>query len=284
MAQRNPADLVLRARYRETVLFPDLTERLALRLSSVLTYLARAHFGLWHKKMGGPDFTNASGVFTPLAAVELEATDIPVTPWQPFLVRGETYLAKTVDAHGAVQKLVREGRHVIHDAGGAVVARARLANVFTRYDPDPTRRRVTSLPPELRLGEAPSRITTLLGVDELVPGDRTPDFIEERAHVWHYGQTDANRHVNSMEYLRSMERFVADALHAAGHDLRRLYFSRARIVYRKPSFRGDGYRRVAWFRGEAPLVVAGAFVKAADPPGAPPAVAVELTLGQHAAP
>jgi hypothetical protein len=66
-----------------------------------------------------------------------------------------------------------------------------------------------------------------------------------------------------------------------GHDLRRLFFSRARIVYRKPCFRGEGYRREAWFQGEAPLAVAGAFRKADDPPEARPAVAVELTLAQH---
>ncbi len=281
MAQRNPADLVLRARYRETVLFPDLTERLGLRLSSILTYTARAHFGLWHKKVGGTDFTNPSGVFTPLVAVELETTDVPVQPWQPFRVHGETYLAKTLDEHGRVRQLLREGRHTVHDAAGTVVARAKLSNVFTRYDPDPARRRVTELPSELRLGSAPSRVTRLLDVDALVPAGRRPDFVEHGERVWHYGQTDANRHVNGMEYLRSMELFVADALNAAGHDLGRLFFSRARIVYRKPSFRGEGYRRCAWFRGEAPLVVVGAFHKAADPPEARPAVAVELTMGQH---
>jgi len=281
MAQRNPADLVLRARYRETVLFPDLTERLGLRLSSILTYTARAHFGLWHKRMGGPDFTNPSGVFTPLVAVELETTDVPVEPRQPFRVHGETYLGKTLDEHGAVRHLVREGRHTVHGPAGTVVARAKLSNVFTRYDPDPARRRMTELPPELRLGPAPSRVIDLPDVDALVPAGRRPDFVEHGERVWHYGQTDANRHVNGMEYLRSMELFVADALNAAGHDLGRLFFSRARIVYRKPCFRGEGYRRCAWFRGEAPLVIAGAFHKADDPPETRPAVVVELTMGQH---
>src|SRR5262249_24624070 len=118
MTERNPADVVFRARYRETVLFPDLTERLGLRLSSILTYTARAHFGLWHKKVGGPDFTNPSGVFTPLVSVELETTDIPVERMQPFRVHGETYLAKTLDRHGAVRHLLREGRHTVHDVKG----------------------------------------------------------------------------------------------------------------------------------------------------------------------
>jgi hypothetical protein len=281
MPKRNPADLVLRARYRETILFPDLTERLALRLSSIVTYTARAHFALWHRKVGGADFTDPSGVFTPLVAVELETTDRPVQPWEPFRVHGETYLARTVDEQGATRQLVREGRHVVRDVAGNVVARATLRNVFTRYHADPALRRVTELPPELRLGSAPSRVTELLDIAALVPADREPDFVEAGEHVWHYGQTDANRHVNGMEYLKSMELFVADALHAAGHDLRRLFFARARIVYRKPCFRGEGFRRAAWFRGEAPLVVSGVFRKADDPPGARPAVAVELTLGQH---
>jgi hypothetical protein len=153
--------------------------------------------------------------------------------------------------------------------------------VFTRYDADPARRRVTELPPELGLGTAPSRVTELLDVAALVPTGRRPDFVEQTERVWHYGQTDANRHVNGMEYLRAIELFVADALHAAGHDLRRLFFARARIAYRKPCFRGEGYRRRAWFRGEAPLVVTGVFQKSGDPLDGRPAVAVELTMGQH---
>lgn len=68
-----------------------------------------------------------------------------------------------------------------------------------------------------------------------------------------------------------------------GSDLRRLFFARARIVYRKPCFRGEAFGRVAWLAGEAPPVVVGVFTKATDPPGARPAVAVELTLGRHEA-
>jgi hypothetical protein len=279
--KKNPADIALRARLRETVHFPDLTERLALRLSSIAAYTAQAHFGIWHKKLGSPDFTNPDAVFTPLVHVELEATDVRVDPREPFHVHGETFLAKTLDRDGAIRHLVREGRHSVQRTDGTIVARARLMNVFTRYHADPARRRVTELPPELNLGTAPSRVTTLPGIETLVPADRKPDFVEDSTRVWHYGQTDANRHVNGMEYLRVMELYVADVLAAAGHDLRRLYFGAARIVYRKPCFRGEGYRRLAWFRGEAPFVIAGAFVKTDDGPDAAPAVAVELTLGQH---
>jgi hypothetical protein len=279
--KRNPADIVLRARLRETVHFPDLTERRALRLSSIAAYTAQAHFGIWHRKLGSPDFTRPDAVFTPLVHVELEATDVRVDPREPFHVHGETFLAKTLDAEGAVRHLVREGRHTVLRPDGTIVARARLVNVFTRYDPDPARRRVTELPPEMNIGTVPSRVTRLPEIDALVPVGRRPDFAELSERVWHYGQTDANRHVNGMEYLRAMELYVADALHGAGHDLRRLYFSRARIVYRKPCFRGEAYRRLAWFRGEAPLTLAGAFVKSGDAADARPAAAIELTLGIH---
>src|SRR5262245_24204695 len=159
-SRKNPADLVLRARLREVVHFPDLTERLALRLSSIATYTAQAHFGIWHRKLGSPDLGKAGGIFTPLVHVDLEATDVRVDPREPFHVHGETFLAKTLDDQGNVRHLVREGRHEVRRPDGTVVARARLANVFTRYDPDPARRRVTQLPPELGIGTEPSRVTT----------------------------------------------------------------------------------------------------------------------------
>jgi hypothetical protein len=180
-----------------------------------------------------------------------------------------------------VRHLVREGRHVVLDAAGAQLASARMLNVFTRYDPDPVRRRVTSLPPELRLGEQPTRIIEVPGIDAIVDLARKPDFIETQTHAWHYGQTDPNRHVNGTAYLRAMEEHIADLLHASGHDLKRLFAARARIVYRKPSFRGEPYRCAVWFRSEAPLALAGAFFSAAGPPSETPSVAVELTFLQH---
>jgi hypothetical protein len=96
-------------------------------------------------------------------------------------------------------------------------------------------------------------------IETLLPNARPPDWVEPEPHVWHFGQTDPNRHVNGVEYLRVMESYLADALYGRGQDLRRLYAARARMVYRKPCFRGEGYRRAAWFTGEAPLSLAGAF-------------------------
>ncbi len=279
---RNPADFVLRTRVCERVQFPHLTERLCLRLSAVGHYTARSHFEAWHRRVGAPDFERFTGIFAPLYFVDFETYDVPLAPHAVLRVRGETHLAKNLDARGGTERLVREGRHTLFDKYGQTVARAFLVNAFTRYDPDPARRRVRTLPPELGLGPGPSRVTELPQFEDLLGPERPPDFADPEPSVWHYEQTDPNRHVNGFEYLRVMESYVADTLYRCGHDWRRLYFCRARILYRKPCFRGEGYLRAVWVRGEAPLVLSGAFFKAAETGASrKPAAVVELTLSQH---
>jgi len=271
---------VIRTRLRETVSFPDLTEHRTLRLASIQHYTARAHFAPWHRVLGRPDFAGMSGLFSPLVYVELEVFEVPFDFAAKVAVVGETYLARTVDGAGMTRQLVREGRHRLETLAGQLVAQARLVNVFTRYDVDPARRRVTAFPPELGIG-VPERTIEFPSTETLLGGERPPDFHEQQTSVWHFGQTDPNRHVNGVEYLRVMEIFLADLLHRHGQDLRRLYAARARMVYRKPCFRGEGYRRAAWFAGEAPLTLAGAFLKEGDEPGARPAAVIEVTYRQH---
>ena len=286
MAKRlaNPADRIVRTRLRERGGFQTLTENRAIRLSSVLEYTGRSHFMPWQRILAGThDFENMAGIFTPLVYVEVETADISIDPNTALEVRGESYLGRSLDESGAVRNLVREGDHTVLDARGTVLARSRMLNVFTRYDPDPARRRVTSLPEELGLGPQPSRVIEVPTIDTLIDRAHKPEFAETQNHVWHYGQTDPNRHVNGSAYLRVMEEYIADVLHGLGHDLKLLYFARARIVYRKPGFRGEPYRRAAWFRSEAPLVLAGGFFKAGDSADDPPSVAIELTMLQHGA-
>ena len=267
---------------REPVHFQTLTENRSIKLSSVSEYTGRSHFAPWQRILAGlHDFEKMAGIFTPLVYVELETGDVPCDPTARVIIRGESFLGKSLDDSGAVRHLVREGRHIVLDAAGTQLASARMLNVFTRYDPDPACRRVTTLPPELGLGSQPTRIIEVPGVDAIVDLARKPDFVESQNHVWHYGQTDPNRHVNGTAYLRAMEEHVADLLHNSGHDLKRLFATRARIVYRKPSFRGEAYRRAVWFRSEAPLALAGAFFNSEDSPSATPAVAIELTFLQH---
>jgi len=279
----NRADRIVRTTLREPVSFPGLTENRSIKLSAVSDYAGRSHFAPWHRILAGMhDFEKMAGIFTPLVYVELETSDVTCDPAARVVIRGESFLGKSLDDSGAVRHLVREGRHRVLDAGGTELATARMLNVFTRYDPDPARRRVTTLPPELGLGEQPTRIIEVPGIGAIVDLARKPDFLEAQPHVWHYGETDPNRHINGMAYLRAMEEHVANLLHGAGHDLKRLFAARARIVYRKPSFRGQQYRRAVWFRSEAPLALAGAFFNVGDSASATPAVAIELTFLQHA--
>jgi hypothetical protein len=276
------ADRIVRTRMREPVGFQSLTENRSIKLSSVSDYAGRSHFAPWHRILAGlHDFEKMAGIFTPLVYVDLETSDIACDPMARAVIRGESFLGKSLDDSGAVRHLVREGRHTVVDAAGRKLATARMLNIFTRYDPDPARRRVTTLPPELGLGGQPTRVVEVPGVDSIIDRARLPDFVETQTHVWHYGQTDPNRHVNGMAYLRAMEEHIADLLHHSGHDLKRLFAARARIVYRKPSFRGEPYRRAVWFRSEAPLALAGAFFKADDDASAAPSVAIELTFLQH---
>jgi hypothetical protein len=220
-------------------------------------------------------------VFTPLVHVEFAVTDITLEPAMKLRVSGQSVLARVLDREGGLRHIAREGSWTVRTPDGREVARARLVNVFTRYDVDPARRRVTELPPELGLGSLPSRTIEVPTLDDLVPAGRPPDTRDESPRVWHYGETDPNRHVNGMAYLRTLEEYLATALHERGHDLGRLYEVRARLVYRKPCFRGQAYHRLGWCRGEAPLVmtagVIGADARASDRP----AMAAELTFGLH---
>lgn len=281
---RNPADRVVRTRLREPLHFPDLTERLTLQLSAVPRYTARSHFAPWHKILGPPDFAGMTGVFTPLTYVEVAVDDVPCDLGATLAVRGESGLARVLGPDGAVRHLVRDGCHELRRADGTRVARGRYVNTFTRYDPDPARRRVLTLPESLGLGPGPSRTTTAPGLGDLLAETRPPDARDDAPQVWHLGQTDANRHVNGVAYLRVLETFAATALFARGDDLRRRWAAGARIVYRKPCFRGEAYRRLAWIRAGEPCVVVAAIVKDADGAAARPAVVVELTMPAHAPP
>lgn len=278
---RNPADAPLHVRVVEPVHFPDLSERRALKLTAVHRTVARAHFGTWIARTGRPDFASLTGVFTPLAHIDLSVTDLPLETTARLRVSGTSVLGRVLDADGRLRHLAREGHWKVSTLDGRAVAEARLVNVFTRYDPDPARRRITELPPELGLGPLPSRTIAMPTLDDLAPTDRTAELRDTESRVWHYSETDPNRHVNGMAYLKNLEDYLLQALHQRGHDAARLFPTRARVVYRKPCFRGETYQRLAWVRGEAPLVVTAAVIGSAAPPATRPAMAAELSFGLH---
>ena len=137
------------------------------------------------------------------------------------------------------------------------------------------------MPAELGVGSLPSRATELPTIDNLVPRERRPDFSEEEANAWYYAQTDPNRHVNSLAYLHVAQDYAASRLHHAGRPMDRLWARCARVVFRKPCFRGEAYHRLGWQNESDPPTIAVAIAKSSDPVGHLPAVAVELTLALH---
>lgn len=280
-SSENPADIVLTAEADTQVEFSDLSERRAIKVASMTRYVSRAHFRTWEQLRRLPDFDTLEGVFTPLVLIDIEATDIQVEPHETLVARGQTMFGKVLDEYGNVRNITRDGMHEVFRESGEKVGQVRFVNVFTRYDKDPAKRKVLEIPPELGVGSVPSRVTDLPTVQTMLPLDRAPDFPEREPDVWYYTQTDPNRHVNSLAYLHATQAYVATRLHHAGRPMDRLWARRARLCFRKPCFRGEEYRCLAWQTEESPLVIGVAIAKTTDPEGHPPATAIELTLAEH---
>ncbi len=277
----NPADIILSAEADKEVEFSDLSERRAIKLAAMTRYVSRAHFKTWEQLRRLPDFDTLEGIFTPLVLIDIEASDVQVRPGEMLRARGQSVFGKVLDADGNIRNITRDGTHAVFNESDEKVGQVRFVNVFTRYDEDPSRRKVLEIPEELGVGRLPSRVTDLPTVQRMLPLDRAPDFPEGERNVWYYTQTDPNRHVNSLAYLHVIQEHVATRLHHAGHPMARLWARRARICFRKPCFRGEEYRRLAWQTSDEPLVIGAAIAKSTDPEGHLPATAVELTLAEH---
>ncbi len=261
--------------------FSDLSERQAVKLASMVRYVSRAHFKTWEGMRRLPDFNSLKGIFTPLVCMEIEATDVKVAPGESLLARSQSNFGKVLDATGAVRNITRDGTHQVFREDGEKVGQVRFVNVFTRYDKDPAKRKITEIPAELGMDSLPSRVTELPRVETLLPLERMPDFPEGERGVWYYNQTDPNHHVNSLAYLHVLQDYVATRLHQTGQPMDRLWACKARLVFRKPCFRGEEFRRLAWQTSTEPLVIGAGIAKTSDPEGHLPANAVELTLALH---
>ena len=84
-----------------------------------------------------------------------------------------------------------------------------------------------------------------------------------------------------MEYVRVMEAFAADELARRGVSPRTYHFGRARVIFRRPCFTGEWYRRSARrFTGPdgADVLIGSIFPVPGpdDPPGERPATLVQL--------
>lgn len=284
------ADTVFRDRFLEPPYFEDLSERAAVKLTSMLRLTGRPHYTLWAREIGGPHFKERTGQFFPIYYLDVSVTDVPIETREPVTVDVTIRLGKQLLPNGAVDRLVSEAwtevNSVAADGRPVLVGRSHKQSVFTRPDPNPARRRVTELHPSLGLGRLPERDVRLFTVDDLraAPASHGPGEPLEDAepHVWSYQQSDPNQHVHAMEYVRVMETFAADALARRSRAATTYHFARARVLFRRPCFTGEWYRRTAT-RHPGPdgiETIVGAIWPLAGPdapPAATPAALVQLS-------
>lgn len=293
------ADTEFHGTLRAPTYFEDLTERCAVKLTSLLRITGPCHYGLWQEQVAGPHFREKTGQFIPIFALDLEVTDEPVETRDAFTVEVTIRLGKELDAMGAVARLISEGRTAVfagRAAGGEPVCVGRTVKhcVFTRPAADPGERRVTELHPIMELGKLPARELHLPTLDGLLAPPAgyeavRGEMLDREPHVWSYQQTDPNQHIHAMEYVRSLERFATDHLARLGRSPRHFFFDRARVLFRKPCFTGDLYvrhgRLYASPDGKADVFIGTIHQTRADGPPSegPPAVVVQLFSRERAA-
>ena len=198
----------------------------------------------------------ASGIVPILTRLVLTGGDGPITPTRPIMVHGRYELAATVDAQGAVDRLVfgawtrlEAPRGTTYGppvpGAGALLTcgRAYGEHVFTRLFAPPDQRRVKALdrdgapwvPDARTIWRPPEAVLAL-------PDGATPlddalvvDDVPIRLSLAH---TDPNQHVNSLVYPRLFEEAAIRRLAAHGHAAP-LLGRACEVAFRKPSFAGD---------------------------------------------
>ena len=215
-------------------------------------------------------------------------TDAPIATREAVQVDVRIQLGRHLAADGSVDRLISEAwtelTSVAPDGRRVELGRTHKQAVFTQPHADPEKRKVRVLHPSIGLGDLPSREIRAFEMDDLL---RAPDgfvaddpVVERDAHVWSYEQSDPNRHVHAMEYVRVLQAFAADELARGGLSPRDVSFRRARALFRRPCFTGEWYRRgLTTFRKGDDVIVVGtihALASADSVPAGRPATVVQL--------
>lgn len=284
----------------------DLTERNAFKLHSLLRYTGLFHYMLWDREVVGPDFFERTGQFAPIYSMEMNVTDEPLHLGKPIVVDTTIRLGRTVDASGRTTRIVSQAEQSLGatspEGRDVVVGTLRKHSIFTRPGARPEDRQVCALHESMGLGPQPRQVFQLLTMLDLTvpPADFHPDpdrrslvFADTHPHVWGYEQTDPNRHVHAMDYVKVMEALGWDHLEAEGIFARAHFYGGCRIVFRAPCFRGERYLRTARFESRDPAkggggVLMGQLLKVGEDgkPGDPakPAVLIQLDVRPNAHP
>lgn len=199
----------------------------------------------------------AAGVVPILTRLVLTGGDGPITPTVPITVHGRYALAATVDAQGAVDRLLfgawtrleaprgtTYGPPVPGAGAPLTCGRAYGEHVFTRLFAPPAQRRVTSLdrdgapwiPGARTTWRPPEAVLTL--PDGATPLDDAL-VVDDAPIRFGLAHTDPNQHVNSLVYPRLFEEAAVRRLAAAHGHTRALLGRAVEVAFRKPSFAGD---------------------------------------------
>ena len=145
----------------------------------------------------------------------------------------------------------------------AVAGTGRVLHVLTRPQNPPGSRWVAEIPEEIGFLAAhpfDEPFPTIPRLAELEAGFAEIGEPTRLTGVWGIANSDVFQHIHAREYTVAMENGMALRMADAGLALDRYQATRARVIFRRPSFVGQRYvLAVRLFRRDAELVGLGAF-------------------------
>ncbi|MCB0218350.1 MAG: hypothetical protein KDH09_01530 [Chrysiogenetes bacterium] len=269
--------------------FDDITERYALKMTSLARMGAPVNWALFQKEVMPPHLRLKKGLAAIVYRQELEITDTPLQIQTPLKVLVKLQLGKNGEGEDT-RIIARSDVEVLGTpmGGGELVSAGRMMidHVFTRLTAPPPERRVRAFDPEMDFSApTPAREFDYLAPQALLdpPAGYEPlgeAVCDGEPHVWPYGNTDPNLHIHMMDYVGFGATFATDQFARLGKPATDYFFNRCSVVYRRPFFTGDPYHRrgrAFTLDGGAPtdLALCGAYYRTegAPPEGEKPAVA-----------
>ncbi|MEW6778324.1 MAG: hypothetical protein AB1405_18645, partial [Bdellovibrionota bacterium] len=227
-------DAIFEANGQQPLSFEDLTERAAVKLTSLLRLVARTNWPLFQENIIPNEQRTKTGLTAIIYRMELESTGNSVDLTKPAKVDVKISLAHagegkdrriiSVSDIGLWGNAIRENNYVL-------AARVYIHHVFTRPFGPPENRRVTELEAPLGFSKPfPDRKIDFLRPEDLLspPEGLKPlhsDLSDGEPHVWAYELTDLNQHVHAMDYVGTGITFAADQMARVGHPPGDYYFS-----------------------------------------------------------
>lgn len=145
----------------------------------------------------------------------------------------------------------------------AVAGTGRVLHVLTRPQNPPGHRWVSEVPDEiafLTLHPFDDPFPTIPRLAELEDGFTEIGAAARFTGVWGIANSDVFQHVHAREYTVAMENGIALSMADAKLPLDTYLATRARVIFRRPSFVGQRYAlRLRLFRRDAEIMALGAF-------------------------